>query len=92
MCGAAAAAEANKLKQATNFTYNTDSAVSKHLSHAFLGRAGFIYLKKSTGTNRTSHRTIPSERYPEKKKKKKEITQTVKPVTEDPTFNEHSRL
>ena len=91
MCGAAAAAEANKLKQATNFTYNTDSALSKHHS-----RTGFICFKKSAGTNTTSHRTIPTDRCPEKKKKKKkrkkEITQTVKPVTQDTTFNEHLRL
>lgn len=71
MFGEAAAAEANKLKQATNFTYITDSALSKHHSHALLGRTGFIYLKKSTGTNRTSHRTIATERYPEKKKERK---------------------
>ena len=74
MCAAAAAAEANKLKQATNFTYITDSALSKHRSQSLLERTGFIYLKKSTGTNRTSHRTIPTERYPEKKKEERNHT------------------
>ena len=64
---AAAAAEPNKLKQVTNFTYIVDNALSLHHCHNSGRRTPSACLKKNTGPERTSHRRIPTEKYPEKR-------------------------
>ena len=81
---AAAAAEPNKLKQVTNFTYIVDNALSLHHCHNSGRRTPSACLKKIQGQKEQA-----IEEFPPRNILKKEIKHTVKPVIEDPTFSEH---